>query len=115
MPLPAHGKARSAAAAMCGVFMFKMAVSGFGPPFTELLLERACAPQNLSYVDCVAALSACKVHHTHAHNATAPPAASCAALDAAAALAATRNSYYNLATSLPGLITVSFYAMVADR
>lgn len=95
---------RSAGAAMLGIFCFKLAVSGFGPPFTELLLERACAPLNQSYVECVAALSACKAASNAAGGHT--QSATCASLDAASKLAAVRSSYYSLATSLPGLITV---------
>lgn len=89
-------KRRSAVAAMLGMFMFKIAASGFGPPFSELLLQRACEPLGFPYPG----------------NATDDR---CMDSDAAAAVAADHSSVFNLATSIPQLITVSMYAVLADH
>ena len=85
-------KRRSAAATMLGIFAYKMALSGFGPIFSELLISRACLSLHLP----------------------AYPAEGCVQSDDASAIAATRQGYYNLVTSMPALFTVSFYAMLAD-
>ena len=85
-------KRRAAVATMLGIFAYKVALSGFGPIFSELLISRACASLGLP----------------------AYPASGCVQSDDASAIAATRLSYYNLMTSIPALLTVSLYAMLAD-
>lgn len=83
---------RAAGAAMVGIFAFKVAYSGFMPPFAELLLSRACVSLGLP----------------------AYPAQECSNSDEASSVAAIRSGYYNLATTIPALITVSMYSMMAD-
>ena len=94
-PLSTWHKRRSAAAVMLGMCAFKIGVSAFAPPFAELLLQRACAPLGLPYPG----------------NATDDR---CMDSDAAAAVAAQHTATFNLATSIPQLITVSFFAVLAD-
>ena len=89
-------KRRSAIAAMLGMCMFKIGLSAFGPPFAELLLQRACAPLGFPYPG----------------NSTDDR---CMDSDAAAAVAADHSSVFNLATSIPQLITVSLFAVLADH
>ena len=81
-------KKRAAAAAMVGMCAFKVGLSAFGPPFAELLLQRACEPLGLPYPG----------------NATDDR---CMQSDVASAVAARHTSVFNLATSIPQLVTVS--------
>lgn len=83
---------RAAGAAMIGIFAFKVSYSGFIPPFSELLLARACESLGLP----------------------AYPAPACSGSDAASAIAADRSGYYNLATTIPQLLSISLYSMLAD-
>jgi MFS family permease len=86
-------KLRSAAAAMLGIFLFKIGASAYGPAFAELLLQRACAAlaQPLEY-----------------------PSPACENSAGAAAVAAQHTSAINLATSIPQLLTVSLLSVLAD-
>ena len=89
-------KKRAAAAAMVGMCAFKVGLSAFGPPFAELLLQRACEPLGLPYPG----------------NATDDR---CMQSDVASAVAARHTSVFNLATSIPQLVTVSLFAVLADH
>jgi MFS family permease len=96
---------RAAAAAMVGIFAFKVAYAGFMPNFQELLLSRACVSLGLpAYGDDPACCGEAEPCHEPC----------CANSDAASKLASIRSGYYNLATTLPALATVSMYAMLAD-
>ena len=79
-------------AACVSMFAFKVGYSGFNAPFSELLLARACLSLGLpEYPDPV-----------------------CSNSDAAGSIASDRSGYFNLANSIPGVVSVSFFAMLAD-
>jgi MFS family permease len=85
-------KRRSAGFAMVGIFAFKVSLQGFGPIFSELLQARACDQLQLPPY----------------------PDEQCKCNPEASAHAAQRSAEYNLMVSVPALVTVSLYAMLAD-
>ena len=82
----------SVAAVIVGMFASRVCNNGFAPLFSELLLAEACVSLGLQPY----------------------PAAECADSDAASSLASVRSSYFNLATTIPGIAAVSFFAMLSD-
>ena len=81
----------SCAAISLAAFVYCVGQGATGPAVAELLLERACATRNLTY-----------------------PSANCTSSVESQSDSSRRLSYYNLACSLPALLTVAWVSMVAD-
>ena len=83
---------RSALTAVLAIGLSRIAQNGFAPLLSELLLSRACVSLGLPpYPDKL-----------------------CEDSDQASSAASIRSGYFNLATTIPGIVMVGFFAMLSD-
>eukprot|EP01043_Picozoa_sp_COSAG02_P066608 COSAG02_NODE_10424_length_1944_cov_1.831436_1_plen_472_part_00 len=82
---------RAAVALGLGTFVSSIGTAGLGAPWTELLMQTACARHNVTY-----------------------PSSECNQLPAAQTEAAWRQEWMNLGTTIPQFLTVGIIAQMAD-